>query len=254
MAPLSAMRPRSVRGVLLLAGVAMALAIAAVPPRVARGQGGRSPADSPAPRELVVVTHGMGRSVLSMWPIKKALEAEGFEVMTFGYSSYCCSIAEIGEQLRADLRQRIGPQHTRVHFVGHSLGNIVIRYVLTRDTLPPRVGRVVMLAPPNQGAHAANTFASYAGWLLKPVPELMADSGSTVRKLPRVRDVQIGVIAARDDRTVKLPETHLPEETAHLVVAGGHSFIMRREDVKQQTVAFLRTGHFAAATSAPLAP
>lgn len=214
----------------------------------------RAPRDPAVPRELVVVTHGMGRSVLSMWPIKKALEAEGFEVMTFGYSSYCCSIAEIGEQLRTELRAYMGPQHTRVHFVGHSLGNIVVRYVLTRDTLPPRVGRVVMLAPPNQGAHAANTFAAYAGWLLKPVPELQADTGATVRRLPRVRDVQIGVIAARDDRTVKIPETHLPEETAHLVVGGGHSFIMRREDVKLQTVAFLRNGQFAATTSAPLAP
>lgn len=214
----------------------------------------RAEADSLRGRELVVVTHGMGRSVLSMWPIKKALEAEGYEVMTFGYSSYCCSIAEIGEELRTELKAYMGPQHTRVHFVGHSLGNIIVRYVLTRDTLPPRVGRVVMLAPPNQGAHAASTFSAYAGWLLKPVPELSSDSNSTVRRLPRVRDVQIGVIAARDDRTVKLPETHLPEETAHLVVGGGHSFIMRREDVKVQTVAFLRTGHFAATTSAPLAP
>lgn len=202
-------------------------------------------ADSLKPHELVVIAHGMGRSPFSMWPLKKALEAEGYEVLNFGYSSYCCSIAEIGESLRRELAAKMGPQHTKVHFVGHSLGNIVFRYVLTRDTLPERIGRVVMLAPPNQGANAANSFASLAGWLLRPVPELRADSTSTVRRLPRVRDVQIGVIAARDDRTVKLPETHLPEETAHLVVAGGHSFIMRREDVKVQVVAFLRSGRFA---------
>lgn len=211
-------------------------------------------ADSLKPHELVVVAHGMGRTPLSMRPIKKALEVEGYEVLNFGYSSYCCSIAEIGEALRRELAGKVGPQHTRVHFVGHSLGNIVIRYVLTRDTLPERVGRVVMLAPPNQGAHAANTFSGFAGWLLRPVPELRADSTSTVRKLPRVRDVQIGVIAARDDRTVKLPETHLAEETAHLIVGGGHSFIMRREDVKQQVVMFLRMGRFAAEGEVARAP
>lgn len=221
--------------------VALGFALAVASPGAAAAQ-----ADSLAPRELVVVAHGMGRSPISMWPIKAALEAEGYEVLNFGYSSYCCGIAEIGEKLRAELARTIGPQHTRVHFVGHSLGNIVIRYVLTRDTLPPRVGRVVMLAPPNQGAHAANTFAPFAGWLLRPVPELRADTAATVRKLPRVRDVEIGVIAARDDRTVKLPETHLAEETAHLVVGGGHSFIMRREDVKRQLLVFLRTGRFAA--------
>lgn len=211
-------------------------------------------ADSLTPHELVVVAHGMGRSPFSMWPLKKALEAEGYEVLNFGYSSFCCTIAEIGESLRRELKAKMGPQHTKVHFVGHSLGNIVFRYVLTRDSLPERVGRVVMLAPPNQGANAANSFSSFAGWLLRPVPELRADSTSTVRRLPRVRDVQIGVIAARDDRTVKLPETHLPEETGHLVVAGGHSFIMRREDVKVQTVTFLRTGRFAPEDEAARAP
>ena len=138
--------------------------------------------------------------------------------------------------------------------MGHSLGNIVIRYVLTRDTLPPRVGRVVMLAPPNQGAYRANTFAPYSGWLLKPVLELVNDSTGTAHRLPRVQQVEIGVIAARDDRTVRLPETHLDEETAHIVVGGGHSFIMQREDVKEQTVAFLRTGHFLLGPAVPASP
>jgi hypothetical protein len=205
-----------------------------------------------APHELVVLAHGMGRSPISMAPLARALEAEGYEVLNFGYSSYCCSIAEIGERLRAELTATIGPQHTRVHFVGHSLGNILIRYVLTRDTLPPRVGRVVMLAPPNQGAHAANTFSPFVGWLLRPVSELRADSTSTVRRLPRVQNVPIGVIAARDDRTVKIPETHLPEEAAHLVVGGGHSFIMSRRDVREQVLVFLRTGAFAMGTAVPV--
>lgn len=235
--------------------LAATVLVSALAPSLAAQGGAERPArparssrqpETPAPRELVVLAHGMGRTPVSMAPLRRALESEGYEVMSFRYSSYCCTIAEIGEQLRTELARTIGPQHTRVHFVGHSLGNIVIRYVLTRDTLPPRVGRVVMLAPPNQGAHAANTFAPFAGWLLRPVTELRADTAATVRKLPRVRDVQIGVIAARDDRTVKLPETHLAEETAHVVVGGGHSFIMRREDVKRQLVVFLRTGHFAA--------
>ncbi|MCE9602890.1 MAG: hypothetical protein K8S21_11855 [Gemmatimonadetes bacterium] len=236
------------RVVLMLAWIAPAL----------RAQGRTAPPsawphDPLAPHELVVLAHGMGRTPVSMAPLRRALEAEGYEVMSFRYSSYCCTIAEIGERLRRELAATIGPQHTRVHFVGHSLGNIVIRYVLTRDTLPPRVGRVVMLAPPNQGAHAANTFAPIVGWLLRPVSELGSDSASTVRRLPRVKDVTIGVIAGRDDRTVKIPETHLAEESAHLVVGGGHSFIMSRRDVKEQVIVFLRTGAFAMGTSVPVA-
>lgn len=217
-----------------LAGVAIVAAGAQDPP-----------AAPPAPRELVVVVHGMGRSSLSMWPVARVLEAAGYEVLRYGYSSYCCTIPQIAADLRLELKDRIGPQHTRVHFVGHSLGNILVRYILTRDTIPPRVGRIVMLAPPNQGALAANRLAPFVGWLLKPTPELRADSAATVRGIPPLTGVEIGIIAASGDRTVKLAETHLPEEKAHVIVGGGHSFIMYRADVQKLTVRFIRSGSFA---------
>lgn len=203
-----------------------------------------TPTTEPGPRELVVLVHGMGRSSYSMRPLAQALEADGFDVLRFGYSSVCCSIPELGAQLRAAIDARLTDEHTVVHFVGHSLGNILVRWVLTRDSLPPRVGRVVMLAPPNQGAEAADRFAPFAGWLLKPISDLRTDSLATVHTLPPVRGIEIGVIAARDDRTVKLIETHLEEEVAHIVVDGGHTFIMRRADVHGRTTEFLRTGRF----------
>lgn len=215
----------------------------------------RNTAESrPAPRELVVLVHGMGRSTFSMRPLADALEAEGYEVLRFGYSSYCCSIPELGAQLREAMDAGMRDEITKVHFVGHSLGNILVRWVLTRDTLPPRVGRVVMLAPPNQGAEAADRFASVAGWFLRPIDELRTDSVSTVQRLPPVSGVEIGVISARDDRTVKLTETHLDEESAHIVVGGGHTFIIRREDVFQRVSEFLRTGRFAMTDSVPRMP
>lgn len=243
---MAALSARSAATLLCLAWVPALLAQAPL----AAPRGAPPGAAEAPPHELVVLVHGLGRTTMSMAPIARALEGEGYEVLNFRYSSYCCTIAEIGESLRAELAARMGPQHSRVHFVGHSLGNIVIRYVLTRDAVPERVGNVVMLAPPNQGAHAANTFAPWVGWLLRPVNELGSDSASTVRQLPRVRNVRIGVIAARDDRTVKVPETHLAEESAHMVVGGGHSFIMGRDDVQKQVIAFLRTGAFAIGTSA----
>jgi pimeloyl-ACP methyl ester carboxylesterase len=201
------------------------------------------PADS---RELVVVLHGLGRSPISMRPITRALQAAGYDVMPFGYSSYCCAIPAIVADLRAALHSRMGPEHARVHFVGHSLGNILVRYLLASDSAPPRVGRVVMLAPPNQGALRADRMTPVVGWLLKPTPELRVDSTATVRGIPPVRGVEIGVIAGRDDDTVKLPETHLAEEKEHIVVEGGHTFIMNRRDVRALTIAFLRNGTFGA--------
>lgn len=185
-----------------------------------------------------------------MRPVVRALEGAGYDVLSFGYSSTCCAIPEIVDDLRAAVTARVRPEHQRVHFVGHSLGNILVRYLLASDSAPPRVGRVVMLAPPNQGALRANRMTPFVGWLLKPTPELRVDSSATVRELPRLSGVEIGVIAGREDDTVKLPETHLDEEKEHVVVDGGHTFIMNRRDVHALTIAFLRHGTFGAGAPA----
>jgi pimeloyl-ACP methyl ester carboxylesterase len=197
-----------------------------------------------ASRELVVVLHGMGRTSRSMRPVEDALRAAGFDVLNIGYSSYCCSIPELGDTVRREIEAKRLPTHTRIHFVGHSLGNIIARWVVSQENAPAGVTRMVMLAPPNQGALMANRFAPVAGWLLEPIDELRNDSSATVRKIATPAGVEIGVIAGRDDSTVRIEETHVAGEVAHIVVKGNHTFIMRETHVHALTVEFLRTGRF----------
>lgn len=203
-----------------------------------------APADTGLSQDLVVVLHGMGRTSRSMQPVELALRNAGFDVLNIGYSSYCCSIPELGARVRAEIEAKRLPRHERIHFVGHSLGNIIARWVIAQADAPAGVSRLVMLAPPNQGARMANRFTPLVGWLLEPVDELRNDSTATVRKIPTPAGVEIGVIAGRDDSTVRLEETHVAGETAHIVLKGNHTFIMRQAEVHRQTVAFLRTGRF----------
>lgn len=205
----------------------------------------------PGARELVVVLHGMGRTSRSMRPVEEALEAAGFDVLNIGYSSYCCSIPELGEAVRRELDAKRKPEHQRVHFVGHSLGNIIARWIVTQPEPPAGVARLVMLAPPNQGSRMADRFAPMVGWLLEPIDELKTDSAATVRQLSPLAGVEIGVIAGRDDSTVRLEETHVAGESAHVVVKGNHTFIMREREVHRLTVEFLRTGRFTAVVAQP---
>lgn len=210
-----------------------------------------STAPAPTARELVVVLHGMGRTSRSMRPVENALKDAGFDVINVGYSSYCCSIPELGAAVRRELDAQRRPEHVRVHFVGHSLGNIIARWIIAQPEPPAGLGRLVMLAPPNQGAKMANRFTPVVGWLLEPIDELRTDSSTTVRSLKTPAGVEVGVIAGRDDSTLNLDETHVDGETAHIVVRGNHTFIMREEQVQKLMVEFLRTGRFTPPTTSP---
>ncbi|HKY34247.1 MAG TPA: alpha/beta fold hydrolase [Candidatus Polarisedimenticolia bacterium] len=197
-------------------------------------------------REMVIVLHGMGRTRQSMKPLAKALEEEGYEVLNFGYPSRSAAVAELAEGLAATAAgQAQRPDVDRIHMVGHSLGNILIRWVVA-NRRPPKLGRIVMLAPPNRGSRRADFAAPWLTWLSAPLPELTTRDGSTVLSIPTPPDVPIGIIAGSRDGTVPISQTFLPQPCAcdHVVVPSGHTFIMRRSLVHQLTAAYLRKGSF----------
>jgi len=206
---------------------------------------------SSATKDLVVLVHGLGRTPFSMMPLEWALEEEGYEVLNWGYSSTCCTVSSLAEQLGDDLRARTASGNRRVHFVGHSLGNIIVRSLIS-ERPPFGLGRVVMLAPPNQGARAAGRYEPFVGWLLTPLEELSSQEPSAVIKLPLPPMVEVGVIAGQHDGKVTVDETHLAGERDHAVVPSAHTFIMTRVDVQRLVTSFLEFGTFA--PRSPISP
>jgi alpha-beta hydrolase superfamily lysophospholipase len=195
-------------------------------------------------RDLVVLVHGLGRTRWSMVALAFTLRRAGFRVLNWGYSSTRFKVGELGKQLQDCVRLKRGPA-SRVHFVGHSLGNIIVRWALTQGARPAGVGRIVMIAPPNQGARAADRFAPWLGRWLVPLPEIGTDPLlSTAVRLPVPDQVEVGVIAGSRDGKVSVAETHLAGEADHITVAAAHTFVMFRPDVRRQTVQFLREGRF----------
>lgn len=214
----------------------------------------RAPAPAaPAPeaRELVVLVHGLGRSSRSMAPLAWTLEGAGYEVLNWGYSSTCCAIPQLGDRLREAVEEHPAAKTGRVHFIGHSLGNILIRHVLAQEDLSIATGRVVMLAPPNQGSRAADRLTPLLGWLLEPLPELRTAAMRSAAGLSVPEQVEVGVIAGEHDGKVSVAETHLEGMDAHTVVPAFHSFIMLRSDVHRHVLHFLRHGAFEATAAPP---
>ncbi|HTN77212.1 MAG TPA: hypothetical protein VL096_18265, partial [Pirellulaceae bacterium] len=116
-----------------------------------------------APRgKVVIVLHGLLRSREQLQGLSNYLEQEGhYTVLNFGYAS---SRSEVGEHAAALASVVEGCRDAdEISFVAHSLGNIVVRHYLADCTLDgkkldPRIHRVVMLGPPNNGAELANRF------------------------------------------------------------------------------------------------
>ncbi len=193
--------------------------------------------------QMVVLIHGLGRTQFSMLALEWNLDRMGYQVLNWGYSSTCCTVDELGKELADELRAIEEPRPDQIHFVGHSLGNIITRWVLS-NAPPPEPGRVVMLAPPNQGAEMADRYAEWLSWLLDPLDDLVTDDQSTVRTLPQLEERDVGIIAGQYDGKVKVDETHLEAEDSHEVVSSAHTFIMNRPDVHSKIASFLEHGHF----------
>ena len=127
-------------------------------------------------KEHVVLVHGLGRTCRSMAQLQRGLEAKGFAVQCWSYPSRRRHLAGHIAAFRGWLEARAfeGP----VHFVGHSLGGIIIRGALAADP-PLNLGRIVLIATPNRGAGVVSRFG---GWPFSkmifglPLEDLAEDS------------------------------------------------------------------------------
>lgn len=193
--------------------------------------------------EMVVLVHGLGRTPFAMKLLERTLQDEGYRVYNWGYSSYCCTVEELGVELAWDLQQMEGVRPERIHFVGHSLGNIIIRQALGHAP-PSEPGRVVMLAPPNQGSETADRYSSLFGWMLVPLEDLQTGDEGVVQELYQIEDREVGIIAGERDGKVDVDNTKLETQDDHEVVETFHTWMMNRSEVQELILDFLRYGEF----------
>ncbi len=208
--------------------------------------------------EAVVLLHGLGRTDRSMRPMEKRLTEAGYQVHNLRYASTDKPPEALVEDLGREV-EACCAKAAVVHFVGHSLGGLLVRAYLAKEP-PPNVGRVVMLAPPNRGSEIVDALGESALFrsLLGPsARELGTDPESFPNRLPPPA-VEIGVIAGtgsvnpigsavlpdEDDGMVSVASTRLEGMKDFLEVPSSHAFIMRSEEVCAQVAHFLRTGRF----------
>ncbi len=213
----------------------------------------------------VILLHGLVRSSSSMNGLEASIAESGTGTpVLFEYASTRRSVADHAAALRDVVRGL--PPDARLSFVGHSLGNIVVRHAIAdwqsecdQPTLQ-RLERVVMLGPPNQGAQLARQLSRIglfeivvgrSGMQLGPewdrfVAELATPpcpfgivAGNLSEAIP-----QNPLVHADGDLVVSVDETRLEGAADFLEVPCLHSFLMDDPKVQDAVVHFLTHGRF----------
>jgi pimeloyl-ACP methyl ester carboxylesterase len=210
--------------------------------------------------EAAVLLHGLGRSHRSMGRLAHALRAAGYAVENVGYPSTQQPLEKLVHGWVRPAVDRLSAHGaTRIHFVTHSMGGILVREYL-RKARPPNLGRVVMLAPPNAGSEIVDRFGGFRlfAWVLGPAALQLGTSAEHGPQRFGPADFPLGIItgnrslnplldhvfADANDGKVTVSSARLDGMSDFRVLPLGHTFIMQRRAVIDEALHFLAHGRF----------
>ena len=210
--------------------------------------------------EAIILLHGLKRTSRSMDKAGRVSASYGYKIVNASYPSTAqrveaLALSCIGQAVNDCEAAGV----SKIHFLTHSLGGILIRYYLSIESIE-KLGRVVMLAPPNRGSEIVDKLGNWRLFYLLNGPaglQLGTDSGSLPNRLGTV-NFEAGVIAGdktvnpllsllfpeANDGKVAVSRTQVDGMRDFIVLPYSHTFIMRRDQVIRQALHFIQQGRF----------
>ena len=198
-----------------------------------------------------------------MSELEDALTEAGYLTVNEGYPSRDAEVAALAEMAIEPAIANCREQGAaRISFVTHSLGGILVRHYFEANELA-EMGRVIMLAPPNNGSEVVDSLRGIPGFAAVYGPSVLqlgTDEASVLQQLGSP-DFEVGIIAGHstgvfsgllpgmDDGTVAVESARLAGAADFLVINAGHTFIMNNDTVVHQTLSFLENGYFDTGTT-----
>ena len=212
--------------------------------------------------ECVILLHGLGRTNDSLKQMQNTLVQAGYHTVNLDYPSRKKNIEQLAaEYIPMAIEQCNSYNPTRIHFVTHSLGGILVR-VAMKNNRPDNLGRVVMLSPPNNGSEAVDALKDrwYFSWFNGPAGQQLSTTEDSVPNQLGPVDYPVGIITGdrhaffdswllklfrgANDGKVSVESAQLEGMSDFLVVHSSHPYIMNSDYVECETVYFLQNGFF----------
>ena len=220
----------------------------------------------PMKGKCVIVMHGLMRTRSAMNNIATMLRTKGkYNVFNVSYPSTRGKVEDHAKSLANIISGLDGI--TEINFVCHSLGNLIVRHWLhdandpiTKLCKEKRIGRMVMLGPPNHQPEIANK----AAWLDvtkqiggKALAQL-AKEWKTLEPNLATPTFDFGILAGGknnesgynplipgdDDMVVSVASTKLQGAKDFRLLPVKHTFMMNDKTVHEYTLKFLQKGWF----------
>jgi len=190
--------------------------------------------------------------------LAKYLSDQGYQVVNINYPSRKYQLSELARIVRKETISKTIAAN-KIHFVTHSMGGIIVRFIQKNDPLP-NLGRVVMLSPPNRGSEVVDVLSNL--WFFESIngpagKQLGTGKRGICQTLGKV-NFELGVITGdksinwinstiipgKDDGKVSIESARIEGMADFLIVHVPHPFIMNDKTVMTESVHFLRNGHF----------
>lgn len=203
--------------------------------------------------DTVVLLHGLWRSVWAMEPLANLLHTEGYHTVNIAYPSFTKSMDHIIAMVEAEIQTHL--QKGKVHLVTHSLGGIVAREILGKLSAE-NIGRLVMLAPPNQGSEIIDWLSNVPllHRTMGPAGMQLGSGKITAPHLPKHIDAAVimgrrsiipffrKMLDADNDGIVSVERGKVEGMNEFHIVDADHTFIATEPEVMQKILGFLKRG------------
>ena len=208
--------------------------------------------------DYVVLLHGIARSDKHMQKLATYLQKDGFDVINLSYPSTTYRIEDLTEIINKEISERV-TEEKPIHFIGYSMGGLMVRALIHKYNYK-NLGKVVQLAPPNQGSEVADFVKNF--WPYKkifgPAGQQLITDQSAVKHLFGEVNYELGIIAGNatidpissaiipgeNDGKVAVERTKLEGMKDHIVVSASHTFFPSNKEVQRQTLCFLKNSNF----------